>query len=61
MKKINFSDKFGLTQAVLDGHKTMTRRIITCPIEFKGEWVAGFYVYRRKYSKIGTTKVLEFA
>lgn len=27
MKKINFSDKYGLTQAVLDGRKTMTRRI----------------------------------
>lgn len=28
MKKINFSDKFGLTQAVLSGRKTMTRRIV---------------------------------
>lgn len=28
MKKIFFSDKLGLTQAVLDGRKTMTRRII---------------------------------
>lgn len=28
MKKIMFSDKFGLTQAVLEGRKTMTRRII---------------------------------
>ena len=28
MKKIMFSDRFGLTQAVLDGRKTMTRRII---------------------------------
>lgn len=28
MKKINFSDRFGLTQAVLSGRKTMTRRII---------------------------------
>lgn len=28
MKKIMFSDKFGLTQAVLDGRKTQTRRII---------------------------------
>lgn len=27
MKKIMFSDKFGLTQAVLEGRKTMTRRI----------------------------------
>ncbi len=29
MKKIMFSDKFGLTEAVLSGRKTMTRRI--CP------------------------------
>lgn len=28
MQKIMFSDKFGLTQAVIDGRKTMTRRII---------------------------------
>ncbi len=28
MKKIVFSDKFGLTQAVLEGRKTMTRRIV---------------------------------
>lgn len=47
MKKINFSDRYRLTQAVLEGRKTMTRRIITCPREFKGKWVAGFYIYRR--------------
>lgn len=29
MKKIMFNDKYGLTQAVLDGRKTMTRRIAT--------------------------------
>lgn len=28
MKKIMFNDKFGLTQAVFDGTKTMTRRIL---------------------------------
>ncbi|WP_065218048.1 MULTISPECIES: ASCH domain-containing protein [Butyricimonas] len=28
MKKILFNDKFGLTKAVLEGRKTMTRRII---------------------------------
>lgn len=28
MKKIMFNDKYGLTQAVLDGRKTFTRRII---------------------------------
>ena len=29
MKKIMFDDRFGLTQAVLEGRKTMTRRIVT--------------------------------
>ena len=28
MKKIMFNDKYGLTQAVLDGRKTQTRRIV---------------------------------
>ena len=28
MKKIMFNDKYGLTQAVLEGRKTMTRRVI---------------------------------
>ncbi len=28
MKKIMFNDKYGLTQAVLDGRKTMTRRLV---------------------------------
>ena len=32
MKKIMFNDRYGLTKAVLDGRKTMTRRIIP-PIE----------------------------
>lgn len=41
-----FNDKFDLTQAVLDGRKTMTRRIIKCPRTFRGEWVAGFNIHR---------------
>lgn len=36
MKKIMFKDRFGLTQAVLEGRKTMTRRILKCPKKFKG-------------------------
>lgn len=40
-----FNDKFGLTQAVLDGRKTMTRRAITCPRTFRSKWVAGFNVH----------------
>ena len=31
MKKIMFNDKYGLTQAVLDGRKTMTRRAFYIP------------------------------
>ena len=48
MKKIMFNDRYGLTQAVLDGKKTMTRRII------KGIYVA---VIHLKYegSFIGKT------
>lgn len=42
MKKIMFNDKFGLTQAVLDGRKTMTRRIIACPEAYKGMPVRSF-------------------
>lgn len=46
-----FNDKFGLTQAVLDGRKTMTRRIIKCPRTFRGERVAGFNIHRRHSDK----------
>lgn len=51
MKKIMFNDDYSLTQAVLDGRKTMTRRIIKCPRTFKGEWVAGFNIHRRHSDK----------
>lgn len=44
MKKIMFNDKYGLTQAVLDGRKTMTRRIIPCPKTYKGNPVRGFRI-----------------
>ncbi len=33
MKKIMFNDRYGLTKAVLEGRKTMTRRIIKHPEE----------------------------
>ena len=36
MKKIMFSDRYGLTQAVLERKKTMTRRIVNYPKKFKG-------------------------
>ena len=47
MKKIMFNDKYGLTQAVLKGRKTMTRRIITAPRrKIDGKDVCGFAVYK---------------
>lgn len=46
MKKIMFNDKFHLTKAVLNGRKTMTRRIISYPSKFRGENVAGYFVCR---------------
>lgn len=52
MKKIMFNDKYGLTQAVLDGRKTMTRRFITYPSKFKGQNVAGYFVCRRPSGEI---------
>lgn len=42
-----FNDKYGLTEAVLSGRKTQTRRIITCPKKCNGVEVRGFYVWRR--------------
>ena len=42
-----FNDRFGLTDAVLKRLKTQTRRVVTCRKTFKGEYVAGFHIYRR--------------
>ena len=51
MKKILFNDKFLLTQAVIEGRKTQTRRVIKCRKTFKGEWVAGFNIHIRPSDK----------
>lgn len=46
MKKIMFNDSFGLTQAVLSGRKTMTRRMVRVPRTFNGVEVCGWVVAR---------------
>lgn len=51
MKKIMFNDRYRLTQAVLEGRKTQTRRLIKCRKTFKGEWVAGFNIHIRPSDK----------
>jgi hypothetical protein len=47
-----FNDKFHLTKAVLNGRKTMTRRIISYPSKFRGENVAGYFVCRSPSGEI---------
>ena len=44
MKKIMFSDRYGLTKAVIDGRKTMTRRMIKAPKRINGQYANGFIV-----------------
>ena len=46
MQKIMFNDKYGLTQAVLEGRKTMTRRCIVPPRTMEGKDVYGFAVVK---------------
>ena len=41
-----FDDKYGLTKAVLEGRKTMTRRIIKTPRTMEGKDVYGFSVVK---------------
>lgn len=43
-KKIMFSDKYCLTKAVLDGTKTMTRRMLKVPKTCNGKEVYSFYI-----------------
>lgn len=44
MKKIMFNDRYCLTKAVLEGRKTMTRRILKTPRTMEGKDVYGFSV-----------------
>lgn len=37
MQKIMFNDRYGLTQAVIEGRKTMTRRLVTW--DFTEQWM----------------------
>lgn len=54
MKKIMFSDAFCLTQAVLDGTKTMTRRAVQCSLlDEYDSWYEDFL-----YKPVGEEKYL---
>lgn len=54
MKKIMFNDRYGLTRAVLDGRKTMTRRIVNMTLH-EYELLRGLHqtapmAYKTRYS-----------
>jgi hypothetical protein len=51
MKKIMFNDRYGLTEAVLDGRKTQTRRI-AYKEPFKYYWNCGFYTEGKDKGKL---------
>lgn len=55
MKKIMFNDKYGLTKAVLEGRKTMTRRIV------KGEIPLGNWEETEKYATYRVGDVVAIA
>lgn len=56
MKKIFFNDKYGLTQAVLEGRKTMTRRIIVGDFEKVSVYNANCNDYFIAETKDGDTE-----
>ena len=50
MKKIMFNDKYGLTQAVLEGRKTMTRRVVTgVQLDYIRKGMPGMAVVESRY------------
>lgn len=49
-----FNDSFGLTQAVLSGRKTMTRRMVRVPRTFNGVEVRGWIVARNEVGEYYT-------
>ena len=55
MKKIMFDDRFGLTQAVLEGRKTMTRRIIPEKLRERAYYCDSIlkYLFRHSPYKVG--------
>lgn len=67
MKKIMFNDRFGLTDAVLEGRKTVTRRIVTPQPEifynrsqgFPAQNSDGRYICRLSKDDIGKTSYIK--
>ena len=61
MKKIMFDDRFGLTQAVLEGRKTMTRRIVSEKLLERAYAGAGMLKYLLHHSSYKAGEVVAVA
>lgn len=61
MKKIMFDDRFGLTQAVLEGRKTMTRRIVSEKLMERAYAGAGMLKYLLHHSAFKAGEVVAVA
>lgn len=69
MQKIMFDDKFGLTKAVIEGRKTMTRRTVKLPLiagldeiemaEMETDWKCNYKAVFYAYDMEGKRKVCE--
>lgn len=59
MQKIMFNDKYGLTKAVLEGRKTMTRRVIKAPRTMEGKDVYGFSVVTYRTGEVVEVMALD--
>lgn len=46
MQSIMFNNRYRLTKSVLERIKTNSRRFVKCPHTYKGQYVAGFHVYK---------------
>lgn len=61
MKKIMFNDKYGLTEAVLKGRKTQTRRLLPYHAVFKLKEGNDYHEVIRLYSKYKVGEVVSVA
>ncbi len=59
MKKKCFNDKYGQTESVLSGQKTMFREIYKCPNTWDGIWVSGYIVGKDGYGNIAGTYLVD--
>lgn len=59
MQKIMFKDEYGLTEAVLEGRKTMTRRPIKAPCTMEGKDVYGFSVVKDRTGDVVEVMALD--